>query len=324
MILNYKVGVSTVRNGLKWMTFLTSAGMFLVLLGGALVTNTHAGKGCGDDWPLCNGKFVPAYTLESMIEYNHRVVTGMVGILVVITAIWVWSGLKKQTDAKLYAAGMLFFTLLQAALGAMAVMWQQSSAVLALHFGFSLLAFSNTLLLAVTVWRLNRIPRPEADSDLTGGQAVKISKGFRNLIWLITVYTYIVVYLGAFVRHTHSSGGCAGWPLCNGQWIPELTGATGIVFGHRVAAALLLLAIIWMAFLANSRYQGHKETQSLAFIILALALLQVMSGAWVSYTIGSEDVYIFSSLFHTVIISWLFGILCYASVRFWELHRQEK
>lgn len=306
------------------MTFLTSAGMFLVLLGGALVTKTKAGRGCGSDWPLCNGKFVPAYTLESMIEYNHRVVTGIVGILVVVTVVLVWSRLKKQTDAKLYAAGILFFTLLQAALGAMAVMWQQSSAVLALHFGISLLAFSSTLLLAVTVWRLERKPKTEADPDPAVGQAIRISKGFRNLIWLITVYTYIVVYLGAFVRHTFSSGGCTGWPLCNGQWIPELTGATGIVFMHRVAAAVLLLAIIWMAFLANSRYQGHKETQSLAFIILALALLQVMSGAWVSYTIGNEEVFIFSSLLHTVVISGLFGILSYASVRFWELHRLQK
>ena len=53
----------------KWLAAATSIGMFLVLVNGALVTKTESGRGCGDDWPLCNGKFVPAYTLESMIEY---------------------------------------------------------------------------------------------------------------------------------------------------------------------------------------------------------------------------------------------------------------
>ena len=55
---------------LKWLTLLTCIGMFLVLIAGVIVTKTDSGRGCGDDFPLCNGKFVPAYTLESIIEYS--------------------------------------------------------------------------------------------------------------------------------------------------------------------------------------------------------------------------------------------------------------
>ena len=52
-----------------------------------------------------------------------------------------------------YASGALIFTIVQAILGAMAVMWETSSAVMALHFGFSLLAFTFTLLVVLRVWR---------------------------------------------------------------------------------------------------------------------------------------------------------------------------
>src|SRR4051812_19132343 len=44
---------------------LSAIGMFLILAMGALVTKADAGRGCGDEWPLCHGKFVPAHTISS-------------------------------------------------------------------------------------------------------------------------------------------------------------------------------------------------------------------------------------------------------------------
>lgn len=40
---------------LKWLSVASSLGMLLVLVGGALVTKTESGLGCGRSWPLCNG-----------------------------------------------------------------------------------------------------------------------------------------------------------------------------------------------------------------------------------------------------------------------------
>ena len=33
--------------------------MLLILLGGALVTKTESGMGCGRHWPGCNGQLIP-------------------------------------------------------------------------------------------------------------------------------------------------------------------------------------------------------------------------------------------------------------------------
>lgn len=299
-------GVNFINRNLRLLTSITSIGMFLVLLAGALVTKTGSGRGCGTDWPLCNGKFIPAYTIESLIEYSHRALSGMVGILVLLTVIAIWNTMREHSEALIFALSSLFFTVLQAILGALAVVWEQSSAVMALHFGFSLLAFASTLLLVITVWRRHKSREVTLTKQLT--------KSFRNRVWMVSTYAYIVVYIGAFVRHTDSGGACQGWPLCNGQLLPELEGGVTIAFFHRMAAALLFVLIVSLAFTANRAYRYNAEIRQGTMWAVGLTLMQVFSGALVVKTMGSEDLYLFASLLHTVLVSALFGILCYLCV----------
>ncbi len=66
---------------LKWFAVASTIGMLLILLGGALVTKTDSGMGCGRHWPGCNGQLIPdEITAEVLIEFSHRLVTGAVGI----------------------------------------------------------------------------------------------------------------------------------------------------------------------------------------------------------------------------------------------------
>ncbi|OXM87184.1 COX15/CtaA family protein [Paenibacillus rigui] len=293
-------------NPQRWMkrfSFASMYGMLLILVMGALVTKTESGRGCGDDWPLCNGKFVPAYTIESIIEYSHRFVVGVVGLILLAATILVFV-YSKRKDAKWYVGGAMLFTILQAILGAMAVVWPQSSAVLALHFGFSLMAFAFTLLLALVFTRYGTM------LARAGGT---LSSGLQKGVWLITIYCYAVVYLGAFVRHTNSSGGCVGWPLCNGQVIPELTGATGIVFLHRLGAIVMFILLLWLYIAIRAQREPKDNMVLAAKWSLIFVILQIFSGAFVTYSMTS-DWYLIASLLHTVLISCLFGILCYLCV----------
>jgi cytochrome c oxidase assembly protein subunit 15 len=300
-----------VRLTLKWLTLVTCLGMFLVLIAGVLVTKTESGRGCGEDWPLCNGKFIPAYTLESIIEYSHRAITGVVGILVLITFVAIYRKFGRRSESYFYAGGALIFTIIQAILGAMAVVWEQSSAVMALHFGFSLLAFTFTLLIVLRVWRHT----DTSNMNVT----IHVQPFYRKLVWSVTIYTYVVVYIGAFVRHTDSSGGCSGWPLCNGEVIPELSGSTGIAFIHRAAAMLVFLLIVWIAILGRRHYNQPPEIGRMSMLALILTVLQVMSGAWVTTVISSENMYVFAGLVHTMIIAALFAVLSYMCIRVWQL-----
>jgi len=62
----------------------------LVILWGALVRATGSGAGCGRHWPLCNGLVVPrAAETPTLIEYGHRITSGLALILVAV--LWWWS-----------------------------------------------------------------------------------------------------------------------------------------------------------------------------------------------------------------------------------------
>lgn len=60
-----------------------------VALFGAWVRITHSGAGCGDHWPSCHGQIVPlAPSIETIIEFTHRLSTGLLGILSLVLIGW--------------------------------------------------------------------------------------------------------------------------------------------------------------------------------------------------------------------------------------------
>ena len=79
--------------------FSTFAWMFLaymvaVVMFGAWVRITHSGAGCGDHWPTCRGEIVPfSPSIETIIEYTHRLTSGLLGILGVV----LWGGRTSAT-----------------------------------------------------------------------------------------------------------------------------------------------------------------------------------------------------------------------------------
>jgi cytochrome c oxidase assembly protein subunit 15 len=277
---------------LRWLAVATCGGMLLVLIMGAAVTNTGSAEGCGRSWPLCNGQFVPEFTVATAIEYSHRAVTGLESLLVVALAaamVWMW---RQNREPVLLAALMLFTLLLQAGLGAGAVLWPQSALMLATHFGVSLIAFASTFLSAVVVW------------ERTGALATSsapVPRGFRNLTALTTMYVLGVVYLGAFVRHAGVSLACLDWPLCNGQVVPPLDAASGVVFAHRLAA---LGAVLLLGVLAYQARQVHVASRAATWA-LVLGVLQALSGALIVWTLLG----LFSTLLHAGLMGLLFASL---------------
>lgn len=63
----------------------------LVILWGALVRASGSGAGCGSHWPLCNGEIVPVNpSLERIIEFTHRGLSGVALLLVLGLILWSW------------------------------------------------------------------------------------------------------------------------------------------------------------------------------------------------------------------------------------------
>jgi len=125
-----------------WLAMAAAIGMLIVLVMGATVTNTGSAQGCGRQWPLCQGKFIPDFAVSTFIEFSHRAVTGVEGILIVAVAVLIVALWWDRWPVRVLAPLMVGSLVLQAGMGAAAVMWPQSPLVLALHFGISLIALA--------------------------------------------------------------------------------------------------------------------------------------------------------------------------------------
>jgi heme a synthase len=288
------------KRSLKWLAVLTTIGMLFVLLGGALVTKTDSGMGCGRSWPLCNGEFVPTdITPELIIELAHRLVSGSVGMMVLVLSIWTWRAIGHIRETKFLSVLSFFFLMLQALIGAAAVKWGQSDFVLALHFGISLISFAAVLLLTMLIF--------EVDKKFHAEKLV-IDKRMKFHIIGLSVYSYMVVYTGALVRHMNASLVCKDWPLCtnDGSFLPTNI-YEWVQMGHRAAAGFIFIWIAYVTFIAVKNY-SHQRVLYWGWIIsFILVSLQVIAGAMIIFT----RLNLYVALAHAFFISVLFGVFSY-------------
>lgn len=275
-----------------------TVGMFLVLLMGATVTNTGSAEGCGDHWPLCNGEFIPSYTVETAIEYSHRLITGIEGFLIIATAIGALITRRGRWDIRLLVVLMVGSLFLQAGMGAWAVKATQSAGVLALHFGISLICFATTYLTMVAIREgTAAAPTPRTTAP----------PRFGMLAWGSLVIVYGVAYLGAYVRHASAELACGtDWPLCNGSLVSSAGGAEGAHFGHRVAAFGSVLVVFGLVYWA-SRFRVERPDIFRGTLLAAGLILtqSVIGGMVVIFKLS-----IWATLSHAGTMALLFVVLC--------------
>ncbi|MCA0174449.1 COX15/CtaA family protein [Bacillus sp. RAR_GA_16] len=282
---------------LKLFGILTSFGMLLVLLMGAVVTKTGSGDGCGNSWPLCYGKVLPeAPEIETIIEVSHRIVSAALGLLVIILAIWTWRKIGHLRETKFLAIASVFLIVFQGLLGAAAVVWGQSDIILASHFGFSLASFASVVLLTILVF------------EASGKQRTPfVPKRIRIHLYAITIYSYIVVYTGALVRHTGASMACDNVPFCTDGQLLAFSGPQGIQMLHRTAAVFIFVWLLYILIIGLREFKSKGTMRTGLIVAFVFICLQALSGMLVVVS----NLNLFLALFHGLFISGLFTVLLY-------------
>ena len=303
---------------LKTVTLMTCIVMFFAMFGGGVVTRTESGLGCGNEWPTCHGKWVPAHTLASVIEYSHRAISALAGLLSLFSFFFLLKCGRKRKDVQFFSLLTLIFVIIQGIMGALAVVFSQSSAVMALHFGFALIAFASAVMMVFGVWGKH------FHTGSFGQVPVRVSRPFCSFVWCVTIYTYFVVYTGAIVSHTNSAAGCLGFPLCNGQIIPRFS-STGVAlaYAHRIAAIILFILIAALAHFAYHHFEKGIPFRKLGILAFIFIGVQMAVGVGLVFTIARPEIYMFFALAHMLVIAVLFGVLCYMSFVAWLLYRSQ-
>jgi cytochrome c oxidase assembly protein subunit 15 len=155
------------RISLEGFAWFTLAYNVAVVLWGAYVRATGSGAGCGSHWPLCNGEFFPATPqTQTVIEFTHRVTSGLSLVLVAILLIWCWRRTAKSDWPRYSAVAAAVLLFDEALLGALLVLLDHVGGLdrSATHALFLCLHFGNTLLLLAALaltarWLSNRDAR---------------------------------------------------------------------------------------------------------------------------------------------------------------------
>jgi heme A synthase len=137
-----------------------------VIVWGTYVRATGSGAGCGNHWPLCNGTVIPRTPLlETVIEFSHRVTSGLSVILISILAVWVFKTHSKSHLARKAAGFSVFFIFLEALIGAGLVLYglvthdQSSARVFSLGLHLNNTFFLGASLALTAIWTQMSYPR---------------------------------------------------------------------------------------------------------------------------------------------------------------------
>jgi cytochrome c oxidase assembly protein subunit 15 len=91
----------------------------VVILWGAFVRATGSGAGCGSHWPLCNGVMIPrAPALETIIEFTHRLTSGVLLILTAALVVSAFRTFPKRHPARTASVVSAIFLVIEALIGA--------------------------------------------------------------------------------------------------------------------------------------------------------------------------------------------------------------
>ncbi len=89
-----------------------------VILWGAFVRASGSGAGCGSHWPLCNGSVIPrAEYIETVIEFGHRLTSGLDGLIVLGMVAWAFRAFPKRHIVRRAAAVSFMFILIEGLIG---------------------------------------------------------------------------------------------------------------------------------------------------------------------------------------------------------------
>ena len=152
-------------NQFRRVAYATLAALTLIVLTGAAVRLTGSGLGC-PDWPKCFGKDLPPLSTHALIEFGNRAISGLVGVLTIVTMVLAFTRRPFRRDLAVLATLLPLGVVAQAVLGGFTVREHLAPGFVMSHFALSMIVLVAAVALA---WRATYEPglRPRASDRVS-------------------------------------------------------------------------------------------------------------------------------------------------------------
>lgn len=279
--------------------------VFLVILAGGVVRTTQSGMGC-PDWPHCFGMWAPPFSAKGLppdykkyldkqnidavynpahawTEYVNRLITGALGILIVIHVVWSFKKFFRTKQVICWLSCLfLIGTLFEAWLGKLVVDTNLAVVKITLHMIAAL------FLAIIPVLILHKLNNDKIVHDKT----------LRTITTVTLIILLIQIIIGTDVREQVDAVSASLNYTQRNTWITHLN----IVFDvHKIVSiitSLLIIVVFW-------RSLSHVVLQRIGMFLFLIVLLLMAAGI----SLASFNIPAFIQPIHLLLSSILFVVL---------------
>ncbi len=247
---------------------LTVATTFALVVLGVIVRSTDSGVAC-PSWPGCfPGQFLPGLDagINVWLEWIHRTVAFLIGILVVALAILALIDHRDRPAILWPSLAAVAIALFQAWLGQETVRLGNSGPSVTAHLATAMILFADLIFILVRTYFPARI----------GGRGS--SQRFTLLAAFSAATTYALLLFGSNVTATDAALIFPDWPLMGGTLFPPLTEVTTAQVLHRWVAVLVGLIVVATWLVARRTQREHRALVVLAASAAGLFPIQAVIG----------------------------------------------
>ena len=241
---------------------------YLQIALGGVVRVSGSGLGC-PDWPLCHGRPYPPADIHAIIEYSHRAVGSVTGVLIIATVIMAWAVFRTRRPRVAWlAAASLIGVVGEGALGGVVVAHDLAPWLVVVHLGLAMTILGFLVATAV-------LAMPPSDG--------KPSRNFRWLAALSVVATFVMLLTGSTVVASQADRLCRSWPLCGNGFQLDFGGVSAYTMLHRGAVLVIGLLLVYVLMTALRQWPSEGIGRW-AGVTLAVLVVQIAVGAGAAVT----------------------------------------
>lgn len=270
-------------SGFAKYAWFTLAYNIVVILWGVFLRASKSGDGCGQHWLTCHGEVIPsAPELKTVIEFSHRVTSGIAFLVVLGLVIWAFRKFEKRNIIRKTAFISFIFIITEALVGAGLVLTGNTAETLTAARPFWMIGhLTNTFILlaflSLTAW------------FASGGKRFDF-KTEQKVLWLMLLAVVGIFLIGM-------SGSIAA---LSSMLFPSESLAEGIVkdfsatsnillrlrISHPIMSVLVSVYLFFLAGWLKMKAENHPSVARWANSLALLIIVQIAFGALTLVTLA--------------------------------------